>query len=108
MKRMSPPTGVHASPVATPGIAVRSATSFSNFVGPRISARSPSSIFTVWTAPSAIRTAARHLALFLLRVARQLDDLHAVAQGARNRVEHVRRGDEEHARKVVGHREVVV
>ena len=28
--RMSPPTGVHASPVATPGTAVRCATSFSN------------------------------------------------------------------------------
>ena len=35
MKRMSPPTGVQASPVATPGSAVRSATSGMNFCGPR-------------------------------------------------------------------------
>ncbi len=35
MKRMSPPTGVQASPVATPGSLVRSATSLTNLVGPR-------------------------------------------------------------------------
>ncbi len=35
MNRMSPPTGVQARPVATPGSAVRSATSGRNFCGPR-------------------------------------------------------------------------
>jgi hypothetical protein len=34
MKRMSPPTGVHARPVATPGTPVRVAISDSNFCGP--------------------------------------------------------------------------
>ena len=36
MKRMSPPTGVQASPVATPGTLVRIAISLSNRGGPRI------------------------------------------------------------------------
>ena len=36
MNRMSPPTGVQASPVATPGTLVRIATSLSNFGAPRI------------------------------------------------------------------------
>ena len=36
MNRMSPPTGVQARPVATPGTLVRIATSFSNRGGPRI------------------------------------------------------------------------
>ena len=36
MNRMSPPTGVHASPVDTPGTLVRIATSFSKRRGPRI------------------------------------------------------------------------
>ena len=35
MKRISPPTLVHASPVATPASSVRSATSLVNFCGPR-------------------------------------------------------------------------
>ena len=51
---------------------------------------------------------ARDLDLLLLRVAGQLDDLHAVAQRARDRVEHVGGGDEEHLREVEGHAEVVV
>ena len=42
------------------------------------------------------------------RVARQLDHLHAVAQRRRDRVEHVRGGDEEHLRQVERHLEVVV
>ncbi len=57
MNRMSPPTGVHASPVATPGTPVRIATSASNLRGPRIAgeivgtdahraARSPSAMRT--------------------------------------------------------------
>gem|GEM_PF-6664963 len=46
--------------------------------------------------------------LFLLRVAGQLDDLHAVAQRSRDVVEHVGRGDEEHPRQVEGQRQVVV
>ena len=35
MKRISPPTGVQARPVATPGSSVRSATSLVNGAGPR-------------------------------------------------------------------------
>ena len=37
---MSPPTAVHARPVATPGSPSRSATSLTNFFGPRISSTS--------------------------------------------------------------------
>src|SRR5829696_1888983 len=48
------------------------------------------------------------LELLLLRVARELDDLHAVAERARDRVQRVRRRDEHHAREVVGNVEVVV
>ena len=40
MNRMSPPTGVQASPVATPGTLVRIATSLSNRGGPRMAASS--------------------------------------------------------------------
>ncbi len=40
MNRMSPPTGVQASPVATPGTLVRMAASFSNLGWPMISTRS--------------------------------------------------------------------
>ena len=36
MNRMSPPTGVHARPVATPGMPLRIATSASNLRAPRI------------------------------------------------------------------------
>ena len=43
-----------------------------------------------------------------LGVARQLDDLHPVAQRRRDRIEQVARGDEEHLREVEGHLEVVV
>ena len=52
--------------------------------------------------------AARDLELLLLRVAGELDDLHAVAQRPGYRVEHVRRADEHHPRQVVRHPEVVV
>ena len=57
MNRISPPTGVHASPVATPGTPARIATSASNFRGPRIGARSSEPIFTCCVLPSAMRTA---------------------------------------------------
>ena len=40
MNRMSPPTGVQARPVATPGTLVRIAVSLSNCGAPRIAARS--------------------------------------------------------------------
>ena len=46
MNRMSPPTGVQASPVATPGMLVRILTSPSNRRGPRIACRSSASIVT--------------------------------------------------------------
>src|SRR5215218_783387 len=48
------------------------------------------------------------LELLLLGVARELDDLHPVAQRSRDRVERVRGGDEHHAREVVRDVEVVV
>src|SRR5262249_9102926 len=48
------------------------------------------------------------LKLFLLRVASELNDLHAVAQGRRNRVEHVCGGDEQDTTQVKGLRDVVV
>ena len=48
------------------------------------------------------------LDLLLLGVARQLDDLHPVAQGGRDRVEQVGRGDEQHLAQVERHLEVVV
>ena len=160
MNRMSPPTGVQASPVATPGTPLRIATSASNLRGPRIAARSSGPIVTLLHAAfgDAHRDVAQHradlalevaharfarvvvddrhqrvvadlalfrlepcrfelardevaprdLQLFLGGVARKLDDLHAVAQRSRNRVEHVRRADEHHARQVERHREVVV
>ena len=48
------------------------------------------------------------LDLLLLRVARQRDDLHPVAQGGRDGVEQVAGGDEEHLGQVEGHLQVVV
>ena len=57
MKRMSPPTGVQARPVATPGSAVRSATSDMNFCGPRYSGTSSASTVYFVLAPSATLTA---------------------------------------------------
>ena len=48
------------------------------------------------------------LELLLLGVAGELDDLHAVAQRRRDRVEHVGGGDEHHLREVERHVEVVV
>ena len=58
IKRMSPPTGVQASPVATPGTLVLSATSSSKIGAPNISCRSVAAIDTELLAPSAMRTAA--------------------------------------------------
>ena len=46
--------------------------------------------------------------LLLLGVSGELDDLHAVAQRRRDRVEHVRRRDEQHPRQVERHVEIVV
>ncbi len=58
MKRMSPPTEVQARPVATPGTAVRSATSFSKRRGPRMACRSSGLISSFPEKPSAIFIAA--------------------------------------------------
>ena len=55
--RMSPPTGVQARPVATPGTLVRIASSLSTLRAPRIACRSSGSIRTAAAVPSAIRTA---------------------------------------------------
>ena len=57
MKRMSPPTGVQARPVATPGSAVRSATSDMNFCGPRYSGTSSALTTNFSFEPSATLTA---------------------------------------------------
>ena len=58
MNRMSPPTGVQASPVETPGTLVRMATSLSNLRWPRIGTNSPTSMRILSVVPSARRTAA--------------------------------------------------
>ena len=49
-----------------------------------------------------------NLHLLRLGVSRNLDDLHAVAQRRRNRVELVRGGNKEHLRKIELHLKVVV
>src|SRR3974390_349924 len=48
------------------------------------------------------------LQLLLLGVAGEADDLHAVAQRARNAIEHVRGRDEHHARQIERHAEIIV
>ena len=53
MKRISPPVGVQARPVATPGVPVRSATSRKYRGGPSISERASGSIVTRALFPSA-------------------------------------------------------
>ena len=50
----------------------------------------------------------RDLELLLARVARDLEDLHAVEQRRRDRVEHVRRRDEDDVRQIELHLEVVI
>ena len=50
----------------------------------------------------------RNLNLFQLRVTVQPQHFHAILQRGRNRVDHVRGGDEEHLREVVLHIQVVV
>ena len=58
MNRMSPPTGVQARPVATPGTLVRMATSFSNRRGAEDRRQvAAASMRTRSTLPSAIRIA---------------------------------------------------
>ena len=46
--------------------------------------------------------------LFVLGVTGKLDDLHAVAHRARDRIQHVGGGDEHHLGEVEGHAEVIV
>ena len=67
MNRMSPPTGVQASPVATPGMLVRIATSLSNLRGPSTSWRSSAVIATLVAVPSAIFIAALRSAVPISR-----------------------------------------
>src|SRR5277367_4276051 len=50
----------------------------------------------------------RDVDFFLFRVAGKLDDLHAIAQRLWNRIEPVRRRDEEHFREIKQHVEVVI
>ena len=57
MNRMSPPTEVQARPVATPGTEVRSASSLSKRLAPRIACRSFGSTTIFSFAPSAMRIA---------------------------------------------------
>ena len=64
MKRTSPPVPVTASPVATPGIAVRSTDSWKNFWRPRASTTSSVSMAIGASAsPEAIRVASRRSSL---------------------------------------------
>ncbi len=58
MNRMSPPTGVQASPVATPGMLVRIATSPSKRARPEDSGQIVGPMPTCAALPSAIRIAA--------------------------------------------------
>ena len=68
MNRMSPPTGVQASPVATPGTLVRIATSSSKRGGPEDGREVAPRRCAPWLAvPSAIRTAAWRSALPISR-----------------------------------------
>ena len=72
MKRMSPPTGVHASPVATPGMPVRIATSASKRFGRRGWRAGSAAVIVMRSAvPSAMRTATwrQHAADLALEVA---------------------------------------
>ena len=152
MKRISPPVGVQASPVATPGVPVRSATSRKKRGGPSTSG----TIAAVDRHPLALALGVlacdlaadrrdlalevpqarlagvvgddladrvvgeRHVLgrqavriellgddvllrdqrLLLLAVAGELEHLHPVEQGGRDRLEHVGRGDEHHPREV--------
>ena len=48
------------------------------------------------------------LDLFLLGVAGELNDLHAVAKCRLNGIEHIRGGDEHHVRQIERHAEIVV
>jgi hypothetical protein len=50
----------------------------------------------------------RDVDFLLFGVALQFDDLHAVAQRLRNRIEHVRGGNEQHLREIERHVQVVV
>ena len=71
MNRMSPPTGVHARPVATPGAAVRSATSLKNFARPRYFATSGASTTTlasVWSVALATSRATARVMRVISRV----------------------------------------
>ena len=52
--------------------------------------------------------ALRDLEFLVLDIARQVDDLHAVAQWPRNAVEHIRCSDEHDPRQVERHAEIVV
>src|SRR5207302_1430703 len=83
----SPPVPVTASPVATPGTAVRSATSWNTFWRPR---------------------ASRDRGLLVDGVAVEADDLHPVEQRSGNRVGHVPGRDEEHVGQVELDVEVVI
>src|ERR1019366_3398169 len=108
--RMSPPAGVHASPTTTPARLVRSAISVSTrtFSPPSIS-------WMVWAGttslsffPSKNEITEGDVHLLFFGVTLQVDDLHAVAQRFRNRLQLVGRGNEEHLAQVERHVEVVI
>src|SRR5439155_727148 len=79
---MSPPNGVHAKPVATPGRLVRSATSLKNFCEPRYARTDSRSMVIFSLEPSATRVATlrqteRHAEIMILksRVLRRVQNL---------------------------------
>ena len=67
MKRMSPPNGVQARPVATPGDGARSAISASKRFGPRIETTSSAPITLFSMRPSATRAAVWRMRLPISR-----------------------------------------
>ena len=161
MKSTSPPAGVQARPMATPGCLVRSSISSSRKRGaPSIatttSGVTASAVLVAFRAPPGgfpadrpdlalevahaglARVSADHAAergvgkrelfageavvrdllldevlagnlqLLFFGVPGELEHLHAVAQGRRHRIEHVRGRDEQHLRQVERHVEVVI
>src|SRR5262245_11356749 len=63
---------------------------------------------TAGFAPPRHEVIARDLYLLFLRVPRELDDFHAIAQRRWNRVEHIRGGDEKDAREIERDIEIVI
>jgi hypothetical protein len=127
IKRTSPPVGVQASPVATPGTLVRIATSLLEPPRPEnggqsaaVDAHALDAAFGDAHGDMAADGADQPLQIAhagLVRVVADdrpdgvlgaLDDLHAVAHGAGNGIEPVGGGDEHHLGEIEGNAEIIV